>query len=139
MGHGLVAPTIVPPDRVCPTGEAETSPELRRLLGFWSVTALVIGPTIGSGIFRVPAAAAAEAGSPGAIALVWVLGGVISLCGALTLAELAAALDQLEPLLRIPYYLSPGWLRIDPTFAPLRGNPRFERLVNGTVTEVRPQ
>ena len=41
------------------------------------------------------------------------------------------ALDQLEPLLRIPYYLSPGWLKIDPTFTPLRGNPRFERLVAG--------
>jgi eukaryotic-like serine/threonine-protein kinase len=40
------------------------------------------------------------------------------------------ALDQLEPLLRIPYYLSPGWLKIDRTFTPLRGNPRFERLVN---------
>ncbi|HSD33648.1 MAG TPA: protein kinase [Gemmatimonadales bacterium] len=39
------------------------------------------------------------------------------------------ALDQLEPLLRMPYFLSPGWLRIDPTFAPLKGNPRFERLV----------
>jgi hypothetical protein len=41
------------------------------------------------------------------------------------------ALDQLEPLLKIPYYLSPGWLRIDPTFASLKGNPRFERLVAG--------
>jgi tetratricopeptide (TPR) repeat protein len=41
------------------------------------------------------------------------------------------ALDQLERLLKIPYYLSPGWLKIDPNFASLRGNPRFERLVNG--------
>jgi hypothetical protein len=34
-------------------------------------------------------------------------------------------------LLKIPYYLSSGWLRIDPIFAPLKGNPRFERLVSG--------
>lgn len=43
------------------------------------------------------------------------------------------ALDTLEQLLKTPYYLSPGWIRIDPTFAPLKGNPRFERLANGSV------
>jgi len=43
----------------------------------------------------------------------------------------AETLDRLEPLLKMPYYLSPGWLRIDPTFAPLKGNARFERLVAG--------
>ncbi len=49
----------------------------------------------------------------------------------LLVGEPEQALDQLEPLLKMPYYLSPGWLRIDPTFAPLKGNPRFERLVAG--------
>ena len=41
------------------------------------------------------------------------------------------ALDLLEPLLKIPYSLSPGLLRIDPNFAPLKGNPRFEKLAAG--------
>jgi hypothetical protein len=50
----------------------------------------------------------------------------------LLLGDPEKALDQLEPLLKIPYYLSPGWLKIDPTFDPLRGNPRFERLVKGS-------
>jgi TolB-like protein/Tfp pilus assembly protein PilF/predicted Ser/Thr protein kinase len=41
------------------------------------------------------------------------------------------AVDQLEALLKTPYFLSPAWLRIDPNFESLRGNPRFQKLVAG--------
>jgi TolB-like protein/Flp pilus assembly protein TadD len=41
------------------------------------------------------------------------------------------ALDQLDPLLKIPYYLTPAWLKIDPNFDPLRKNPKFQKLVGG--------
>ena len=44
--------------------------------------------------------------------------------------ERQKALDHLEPLLQVPYHLSPGWLRIDPEFAPLRAEPRFQKMVS---------
>lgn len=46
--------------------------------------------------------------------------------------EYEKAIETLEPLLKIPSDLSPGWLRIDPNFAPLQGNPRFKKLIAGT-------
>jgi serine/threonine-protein kinase len=48
----------------------------------------------------------------------------------LMVGEPEKALDMLEPLLKLPYYLSPGWLRVDPTFAALKGNPRYDRLLH---------
>jgi amino acid transporter len=63
--------------------------ELPRKLGLVTGMAVVVGVIIGSGIFRVPSPIAGEAGSLTGIALVWILGGVVSLFGALSIAELA--------------------------------------------------
>ena len=49
----------------------------------------------------------------------------------LLVGEPEKALDLIEQLLAKPYLLSPGWLRIDPNFASLKGNPRFDRLAAG--------
>ncbi|HEX3927537.1 MAG TPA: amino acid permease [Gemmatimonadales bacterium] len=64
---------------------------LPRNLGPWSAAAVLIGTTIGSGIFRVPSEVARSLGAAGPMLLVWVIGGAVTLTGALTIAELAAA------------------------------------------------
>jgi tetratricopeptide (TPR) repeat protein len=50
----------------------------------------------------------------------------------LLVGEPEKALDQLEPLLKIPFVISKEWLKIDRTFDPLRKNPRFQKLVAPT-------
>src|SRR5919201_2832180 len=85
------------------------SPErLPRTLGLWSSVALVIGITIGSGIFRSPAGIANQAPNPLLMIGVWVAGGIITLCGALSLAEVAAALPQTGGIYA---YLREAWGR----------------------------
>ncbi|GAB4327936.1 MAG: amino acid permease [Candidatus Zixiibacteriota bacterium] len=62
---------------------------LRRVLTHWDATALIVGIMIGSGIFATPPEVAASLDSFGAMLSVWVLGGVLALCGALAYAEMA--------------------------------------------------
>lgn len=69
---------------------ASTAERLPRRLGAWTGMAVVVGIIIGSGIFRVPPSIAASTGNVTGMALVWVVGGVVTLFGALSTAELAA-------------------------------------------------
>src|SRR3954470_4938713 len=64
---------------------------LTRQLGLWSAIAVVIGTTIGSGIFRTPAGVANRLPGPLPMFGVWIAGGILAMCGALTLAEVAGA------------------------------------------------
>ena len=65
-------------------------PNLPRVLGPWQATSIVAGTIIGSGIFLVPQEMMRAAGSSSLVYLAWIAGGVLSLFGAITYAELAA-------------------------------------------------
>lgn len=72
--------------------EPQKPAELRRALGLWAAVSIVIGTVIGSGIFRVSSEMVNAAGSPSRVFAVWIFGGVLTFFGALTYAELSAAL-----------------------------------------------
>jgi basic amino acid/polyamine antiporter, APA family len=68
--------------------------ELKRELGPWAAASIVVGTVIGSGIFLVPRTMIQRVGSPEMVFLVWIFGGALSLAGALSYAELAAAMPE---------------------------------------------
>src|SRR5712672_2608849 len=68
--------------------------DLKRDLGVWSAAAIVVGTVIGSAIFIVPRDMIKNVGSPLMVFVVWIFGGMLSLFGALSYAELAAALPE---------------------------------------------
>ena len=70
------------------------TPELPRVLGLFSIVAIVVGTMIGSGIFINPAKVAKDVGTPELMMAVWIVGGILSFFGALSLAELGAAFSQ---------------------------------------------
>ena len=88
---------------------ATPAPTLRRQLGLWSAIAVLIGSTIGSGIFRSPAGIAAKLPGPLPLMAVWVAGGLVAICGALTLAEIAGVYPQTGGLY---VYIREAWGRL---------------------------
>jgi amino acid transporter len=91
------------------TDVADPPSALPRRLGLWSAVAVVIGTTIGSGIFRSPASIATRLPGPLPLLTVWVVGGALALCGALTLAEVAGAFPHTGG---IYVFLREGWGRL---------------------------
>lgn len=73
---------------------SDTHSELSRRLGLFDSALLVIGSIIGSGIFLAPSNIARTVHTVDGMLLVWVVGGVLSFCGALSYAELGAAFPK---------------------------------------------
>ena len=71
-----------------------SSDGLRRVIGLTGGTALIVGITIGSGIFRTPPTIAGLVPNPLVVMALWTAFGLISICGALVIAELSSLLPQ---------------------------------------------
>ena len=91
------------------TDKSERS-HLVRGLGLWSATAIVIGDTIGTGIFLVASDMARAVGSATLVLAAWILGGLIVFLGALCYAELGAAFPKAGgPYVYLSRGLGPLW------------------------------
>src|SRR5580692_7465670 len=90
---------------------ARTPPsDLIRGLGLWSAAAIVIGDTIGTGIFLVTSDMARAVGSVTLVFVAWLMGGIIVLFGAFCYAELGAAFPKAGgPYVYLNRGLSPLW------------------------------
>ena len=83
---------------------------LVRGLGLWSATAIVIGDTIGTGIFLVSSDMARIVGSARMVFAAWIFGGFIVLCGAFCYAELGASFPKAGgPYVYLSRGLGPQW------------------------------
>jgi len=100
--RGVALPTMTTP----PVRDPGALP---RRIGLWSAVAIVVGSTIGSGIFRTPASVADRIPGPLPLLIVWVVAGIFALCGALTLAEVASILPRTGGFYA---FLRDGWSRL---------------------------
>ncbi|MEO6444201.1 MAG: amino acid permease [Gemmatimonadaceae bacterium] len=102
MSSPINAPSSATPTKATPGA-------LPRRIGLWSAVAVVVGSTIGSGIFRSPAGVADKIPGPLPLIIIWALGGVFALCGALTLAEVASEIPHTGGFYA---FLREGWGRL---------------------------
>jgi tetratricopeptide (TPR) repeat protein len=106
-------------------GDAPNDPQLHSLLGLSLAYLGKKDEAIREGERAVALRGIARDGIQGP-GDVWQLSRILTIVG-----EQEKAIDRLEQVLKVPAYLSPGWLKIDPNFDPLRKNPRFQKLVAG--------
>lgn len=83
-----------PPTTLSPRDGASTGSGLLRALGLWDSVSLIMGIMVGSGIFLMAGSIALEIDSLWVVLAVWAFGGLLSLCGAVALSELGAALPE---------------------------------------------
>jgi amino acid transporter len=82
---------------------------LPRRIGLWTAVAILVGSTIGSGIFRSPAGLATKLPGPLPLLSIWLVGGLFALCGALTLAEVATVFPKTGGVF---VFIREGWGRL---------------------------
>ena len=112
-------PVVAAQDATASSATSHSHGGLQRRIGLWTAVAILVGSTIGSGIFRSPAGIAAKLPGPLPFLGMWVVGGIFALCGALTLAEAASAYPRTggvyafikEAWGRLPAYLF-GWAEL---------------------------
>ncbi|BBO89523.1 APC family permease [Desulfosarcina ovata] len=92
---------------------------LKRELGLFSATALVVANMVGTGIFTTSGFIMAELGDPRALILCWICGGLFALCGALCYGELGARFPRaggeyvfLKECLGRPVGFLSGWISL---------------------------
>ncbi len=72
----------------------ENTSQLKKSIGFWTATSIVVGIVIGSGVFVKPGLVLKQAGSSTQALLAWVLGGVMTIAAGLTIAEVASRIPK---------------------------------------------
>ena len=119
--------------------ERKMAATLKKHISFYTLTMIAIGSSIGSGIFKTPSEISGYLPVEGWMLAVWIVGGIIALCGALTFAEISANYPKAggfyvflrEAYGELPAFLY-GWTMLGNTPATLlccmsKSGPAFKR------------